>query len=385
MDDSISPLSCPQCSSVKLVGYGVKRGQIITDLPNNGAPTFVAIERRRFRCRECGRTFFETLNGVDEKRNLTQRLISYIEQQSLSRTYLSISKEVGVVEGTVRNIFNAYKDRLEQSSQFKTPDFIAFEPIFLVNKPRFLVCNVRAQTIIDILDNQGARDMQKFLRTLSNPNSVKHALIEMDDLLRKTVRDELLMADMVVSRRCFTTMILQNLEKTRQFIRDSLSPNERRCLVQDKYILSQRKKDLLEYAQKRLEVWKRKVPPIYKAYMLKEGFCDLFEATGKKTAIEMYALWANNLGSANIIQEIDPLWRSYFLLSGWRMEYYRWFEHPVLRKYEDAVATFLKSTHRLGRSDSFAAVRAKILSMESAKSDKGLSLVKLAETFQESK
>ena len=118
---------------------------------------------------------------------------------------------------------------------------------------------------------------------------------------------------------------------------------------------------------------------------MKEGFCDLFDATGRKIAIELYRSWNSSMIYAFWGKELAPLATASIEMTDWAIEYYRWFEHPVLRKYEETVETFMKSVHRLGRSDSFPAVRAKILSMEAARTDKGISLVKLAEILQEEK
>ncbi len=45
---------------------------------------------------------------MDDKRSATRRLVDYIEKNSLKKTYVSISGEVGFYEKTVRNIFNEY-------------------------------------------------------------------------------------------------------------------------------------------------------------------------------------------------------------------------------------------------------------------------------------
>lgn len=84
------------------------------DLPIHGKRVELLIKRQRYRCRDCNRTFWEHLNHtIDEKRNCTRRLLSYIEKQSLNRTFVSISEEVGLHERTIRNIFRDYINRLK--------------------------------------------------------------------------------------------------------------------------------------------------------------------------------------------------------------------------------------------------------------------------------
>jgi transposase-like protein len=75
------------------------------DLPIRGKRLGVQVNRQRYRCNECQATFFEPLEDMDEKRSMTKRLIEYIEKQSLKRTFVSISEDIGLDEKTIRNIF----------------------------------------------------------------------------------------------------------------------------------------------------------------------------------------------------------------------------------------------------------------------------------------
>lgn len=45
---------------------------------------------------------------------MTDRLVKWIGQQALKRTFTSLADETGVVEGTIRNIFRDYINELER-------------------------------------------------------------------------------------------------------------------------------------------------------------------------------------------------------------------------------------------------------------------------------
>lgn len=98
------PFSCPECGS-PAIGFG-KKEQLFMDLPTHGRRTGIVVIRKRYRCnrKECLKTFFDPLSDMDEKRKATKRLVDFIEKQSLKRTFVGIAEDIGLDEGTIRNI-----------------------------------------------------------------------------------------------------------------------------------------------------------------------------------------------------------------------------------------------------------------------------------------
>lgn len=63
----------------------------------------------QYRCQGCRKTFLEPVPHKDEKQQMTNRLIQYIERESLRRTFSGVAEDVGVDEKTVRNDDNQRK------------------------------------------------------------------------------------------------------------------------------------------------------------------------------------------------------------------------------------------------------------------------------------
>ncbi len=70
-----APTFCPHCQSSNLVGFG-RREQMVKDLPMHGRRVGLYIDTRRYQCRGCGKTFYEVLPEIDEKRLMTSGLPS---------------------------------------------------------------------------------------------------------------------------------------------------------------------------------------------------------------------------------------------------------------------------------------------------------------------
>lgn len=105
---------CLNCNGTEIVGFG-RRKELIMDTPSHGKRVGINVDRRRFRCSECGQTFYEVIPGKDAKRHATKRLVAYIERSAMTNTFATVSEEVGIDEKTIRNVFHDYVTREEKA------------------------------------------------------------------------------------------------------------------------------------------------------------------------------------------------------------------------------------------------------------------------------
>lgn len=105
---------CPHCSAAGPHIHFGKREQLFLDLPIQAKRVGLLLQRQRYRCSGCARTFLEPLPDIDEHHMATKRLIDYVRQQALStkRTFVSLAEEGGMSEGNIRHIFKAYLQEL---------------------------------------------------------------------------------------------------------------------------------------------------------------------------------------------------------------------------------------------------------------------------------
>jgi len=171
------PLCCTQCGCKANLYKHTKHKQLIMDLPMHGKRVGIQVNRQRYKCRECGQTFYELLPQTDDKRGCTIRLREYIEKQSLKRTFVSLADEIGVDEKTIRNIFRDYVNKLEKSVRFKTPQWLGIDEIHII-KPRCVLANIQNNTIIDILPNRNKPTVIDYLQRLPNRQTVRYVAMD---------------------------------------------------------------------------------------------------------------------------------------------------------------------------------------------------------------
>ena len=119
----VQPEVCPRCGVENPRVYKHdQQDQTFMDTPMHGKRVGIQVVRQRWRCLECGKTFQQLLPEMDEKRNMTRRLVDYIRERSLVRTFTEVADDVGVNEKTVRNVFREYVALLEEDREIEAPD-----------------------------------------------------------------------------------------------------------------------------------------------------------------------------------------------------------------------------------------------------------------------
>ncbi|MEG6615509.1 helix-turn-helix domain-containing protein [Peptococcaceae bacterium 1198_IL3148] len=112
------------------------------DLPIRLKRVGLQVNRRRYKCRACGSTFWERLISIDEKRSMTKRLLESIEEQSMSKIFVQVAENVGVDEKTVRNVFKDHVAFKEREYRFEIPKGLGIDEIHIIHSPRLVLTNV---------------------------------------------------------------------------------------------------------------------------------------------------------------------------------------------------------------------------------------------------
>ena len=92
----------------------------------HGKRAALYLQPHRFRCKVCGKTFYENLPAVDVKRRRTERLVAWIEADAMRRPFVQVAEEVATSEGTVRQIFKDTVAAWEKSRRVEPPEWIAW-------------------------------------------------------------------------------------------------------------------------------------------------------------------------------------------------------------------------------------------------------------------
>lgn len=352
------PTYCPKCGSVPNFYKHGKREQLFFDLPMHAKRVGLIIKRQRYRCRECEETFFEDLPDVDASRSVTNRLIEWIQQASLEKTFTSVAYDIGVDEKTVRNIFNDYVIELEAETEFRTPKWLGLDEVHLLKNYRFVVTDVKNKSVIDILRKRNKSVVIDYLSKLQDIDKVELVAMDMWRPYRDAVNMVIPHAKIVIDKFHVVQLANEALEKIRKTNRENVSARERRQLMRDRYVLLKRRKDLNDFDdQIKLQVWTDMFPLLGQAYELKEQFFDIYEAKSIDEAYKLYQDWL-----ASVPDELMTYFSDLIkAISNWEEEIFNYFTSPITNAYTESLNRLIKTMNHVGRGYSFEALRAKIL------------------------
>lgn len=357
---SQEPLACPHCRHGKFDGFG-RREQMVKDLPMHGKRVGIYIDTRRYRCKSCSKTFYETLPAISEKRSMTSRLVEWVGKQALKRTFASIAEEVGIVEGTVRLVFKNYAATMSEKIRFETPKWMGIDEIHLI-KPRSVIANIQKNTIVELLPDRNKETMIRYLSNLEGQHQVQYVVMSMWHPYKDAVEAVMPQAKVVIDKFHVVRMANDAMERVRKSYRESLTLKQRRGLIHDKFVMLKREHDLNDGEALLLSGWVNSYPELGLAYRLKEDFFKIYDARSKEEAIARFAVWDRAVTHEvrDAFSDLIKAWHN------WQPYILVYFDHPVTNAYMESLSSLTRVINRIGRGYSFEALRAKILFAEGA-------------------
>lgn len=352
------PSKCHSCGHDELYAHG-KRTQQYMDLPIRSKRVGHEIDVKRYRCRACNKITQLPLPDMSEKYRMTNRLVTYIQKYALHKPFTHIAEEIGISEGTVRNIFNDYVSILEKEHKFETPKVMGIDEIHLAKKPRCVITNIEKRSIIEMLKDRNKLTVQKYLSNLDNPHVILNVAMDMWRPYRDSVKEILPDATIVIDKFHVVRMANDALEKCRKSIRKSLKQRERIDMKNDRYVLLKREHELTPHEQFLLSYWKGKYPLLSQTYDLKEAFYSIYDAKDKVDAYDRYESWESQLA-----EDVKPFFANlHKAVTNWHNEIFGYFDNPITNAYTESVNSLIRLIDRKGRSYSFDSIRAKVLYM----------------------
>lgn len=348
--------SCPHCYSTHLHRWTPKKDQHFMDIPTHGKKTAIWLDRKRWKCVSCGKTFLERLDWADESRKMTKRLVKHIQAASLKETFTSLSDAIGVDPKTIKNVFEEYIQTLQNSYCFETPEVLGIDEIHLMKKPRGVITNIREKTIVDILKDRNKPTIINYLKSIDH-SKVKLVTMDMWRPYRDAVSEVTPDAQIIVDKFHVVRMANDAMERVRKVNRGKLKPNQRRDLMHDRFILLKRQHELNDSEAFTLSHWINNYEDIATAYHLKESFYGIYEARDATEAYNRYEEWERGL-TTDMRPYFDDLRKA---VSNWHKEIFSYFSHRHTNAYTESVNNIIRHIDRDGRGYSFEVLRAKVI------------------------
>lgn len=321
------------------------------------------IERQRYRCAQCGKTLFTTLDEIDSKRLATSRFVRYVESLCLKRTFADLARELGVTDKTVRHIFDDYVVQLRTEQPCVVPEILGIDELKIVGEYRAMLTNVSEQTLFDMLPTRKKVDLVKYFRDLPGKDKVRVVTMDLWSVYRQVVESELPRRIIVADRWHVVRMANDAVEKIRKAIRKTLTIRDRLKLKDDRFLLLARERNLTAEQSQLLEDWQQQYPELVTAYRVKEAFHALYECDSRRAAEKSAAAWL-----ARMPASVSWAFRETAgALQSWWAEIFNFYDCRISNAHTESINRIGKDINRMGRGYSFEVIRARLLYEDKAR------------------
>lgn len=344
---------CPQCSE-RAYRHGVKT-QFFMDLPIHNKRVALKMDRAKYHCQACRVTFLDPIPYMDDSHRMTRRLVEYIEEQSLNRTFTDVASETGIVEGTVRTIFNAHIKRCEAEFTFATPKVLGIDEIHLLHRFRAIFANIEKSTIIEVLTDRQPKNVTAFLKTLDK-DAITCVTTDMWRGYHTACKRALPGTPVVVDKFHVLRMANLALDTVRKNCGKGL-PAKKRTLLRSRHVLLKRHDKLTLKQEFRLNQIKNTFPELATAHEAKEAFYKIYDLTDRSEAEAAYSAWFDSLDS-DLKRVFGELITS---CKNWHEPIFTYFDHRFTNATTEALNGLSRKIEKDGRGHSFKAIRAKMM------------------------
>jgi len=353
------PRACPHCGVLhpKLQQFG-KREQEVPDLPIRFKQTIIRAVTQRYRCLECGRTFYESLPQVDEKRQATCRLVEHIRLASLEKTFTDLEAEVMVDDKTIRNIFDDYVAWLEETIHFDTPIYLGIDELQVYRRTAAygIMTNIKERTVYDVLKNRSKETISKRINKMDKKR-IELVCMDMWRPYREVIELLLPGIPVVVDKFHLVRMASDALESYRIAMKEELPAAQRRQLKSDRFAMLRRKDKQTAKDKLTMEIWFSAYPEMRTAYELKERFYEIFDMDKRNEAKKEYEGWLKSIPTP-LEKWFKDLVKA---VENWNGEIFNYFDYHVTNAFTESSNAKTRAIHQEGRGYSFKALRAKVL------------------------
>ncbi|MEQ1557767.1 MAG: ISL3 family transposase [Methyloglobulus sp.] len=354
---SSEPQCCFDCISVALYRHGTKTS-LYMDTPMHGRRVGILLERKRYKCRSCGITFLQRCDDINDKHRATNRLVSYVENNGLIKTFTSIADEIGIAESTVRNIVSIFIGRLEKNYRFEPPVILGIDEVHLNRQMRLVLTNIGENTIVDLVGSRKKQFVISALYRFKTLKQIKFVTMDMWRPYRDAVTAVLPHAVIVIDKFHVVKMANEAVEKGRKDLRGQMTSGEVKLLKKDRFLMLRRRRDLDTSQEFLLSGWTENYPLLHDLYQAKEQFYDIWDSNlNRKEAEIAYLYWKDNVPS-DICGYFSDLDRA---ITNWHTEVFNYFDHRITNAYTESANNHIKSIARQGRGYSFDVLRARTL------------------------
>lgn len=354
------------CTKCGLIGKLYRHGPKVVayrDSPIRGAHVQLEAKVQRYKCRECGGTSLQPLEGIEVDRRMTKRCVEYIKTQCLRDTFTRLAEHIGCDEKTIRNIANDYVHYM--NTQFKPylPNWLGIDETKIAGDMRCVLTDVGRNVPIDILPHRDQDTLARWLHGFSDRSTLLGVATDMWRPYLNVVNMMMPGVPVVIDKFHVVRMANYAVDKTRIRRGKAQGIKVNKEWKRSKVLLNKSGANLTDKQAFNLDMWVDNDAEIGQSYQFKEDFYTLYNLP-KDEAIPALDLWLAAVKASDVVADYKDLLSA---LKNWRQQILNYFDYQITNGYTEALNGMTKVINRNGRGYTFDIIRARVLFSRSAR------------------
>lgn len=333
---------CPCCKELTDTIHDY-RWQIIKGPPLGDCFILFHYRKRRYKCTECGKQFYENNSFAPRYHRMSSRLISFIMNELKSaKPMTDIAKRCNISPSTVCRLVNYIAPTVYEMPEVLSID--EFKGNTEAGKYQCILTDPKNHRVLDILPGREGHHLSGYFSSISRDerNRVKVVVIDMWRPYLDMASAYFKNAIVVIDRFHYIRQILWAFDKVRREEQQRFSKERRIYFKRSKKLLWSRFSKLSEENKTAVEVMLSVSDRLRKAYLLKEKFLEFFDAASLDEAKYKLNAWYLFVATCKL-PEFDYCFNT---ISRWQDSILNSFRVPYTNGYTEGVNNKIKVLKR---------------------------------------
>jgi transposase len=262
----------------------------VRDLPLGEHFVYLKINRRQFKCMNCGRKFSEEFNFIKKKSHFTERVKKKIVEEVLSSDIKNVGKRNGLSEQEVQTIIKEAGAALVKKKPENLKRLGIDEIAFVKGQKNYcaVLVDLDKRELIAILPNRTQECISECLKHWGSEvlSQITEVSIDLFSSYKSLANELMPKAEVVGDRFHVMKQINEELDRERIRVKreaEKVSNKEEKnkklaALIHSKYTLLKNESDLNELQKEKLIEIANVFPELAAMHKTKELFRDIFES-----------------------------------------------------------------------------------------------------------
>lgn len=289
--------NCPCCKTEtkRVHDYRIQR---IKDIPGYGKHTIIVLRKRRYRCAECGKCFYENVSFLPRYHRITNRLAAYVINELRDVcSFTSVAKRVNLSTPTVIRIFDLVKYSKPVLPQVLSID--EFKGNAGSEKYQCIITDPVNHCVLDILPKRYSHYLTTYFKD-TNREDVKYFVSDMWKTYTDFASVFFKNSTQIIDKYHFIRQVIWAFEAVRKEEQKKFNKSHRIYFKRSKTLLTKRFDFLTDEQKQQVNIMLYTSANLSSAHFLKELFLKVLDAPDKALAKRLMSEWIINAQDSHL-------------------------------------------------------------------------------------